>query len=75
MNIRIQLKRNKKEKNYSVIVTSKNTLKGRVIETLGYYNPEGNWSYLKINMKRFLYWLSNGADCSKRIIKILFINK
>lgn len=68
MSVKIKFSRRKHSKVYDLIVTSKKTL-----EVLGYYKPEGNWSFLKINLPRLIYWIDCGAICSKRVLKVLAI--
>lgn len=51
---------------YDIVVMST-----RVLETVGYYKPEGNWSFVKVNLKRVFYWINCGAVCSKRVLKII----
>lgn len=59
---------------YHVVVTdSRMKRDGRHIERLGYYNPSAAESEqtLRVDMERYAYWLSVGAQPSERVRKLV----
>ncbi|MFP7695905.1 30S ribosomal protein S16 [Trueperella sp. LYQ143] len=67
MAVRIRLKRMGKirEAHYRlVVVDQKKKRDGRVIEEIGYYNPNTEPSIIDINSERARYWISVGAQPS-----------
>ncbi len=64
----------KKRPFYHVVVTdSRNRRDGRYIERLGFFNPvaAGEEVRLKIDTERAKYWVSQGAQPSDRVAKLL----
>jgi small subunit ribosomal protein S16 len=64
----------KKKPFYHIVVTdSRNKRDGRSIERLGFFNPTatGQEVPLKLDMERIEYWLSQGAQTSDRVAKLL----
>ena len=64
----------KKRPLYHIVVTdSRNKRDGRYIERLGYFNPiaTGQEKKLDIDTERVDYWVSNGAQTSDRVSKLL----
>lgn len=64
----------KKRPFYHVVVTdSRNRRDGRYIERLGFFNPvaTGQEVRLKIDAERAQYWVSQGAQPSDRVAKLL----
>lgn len=71
MAVRIRLKRMGKirEPHYRVVVVDqKKKRDGRVIEEIGYYNPNEEPSVIDINSERARYWLSVGAQPSEAVL-------
>ena len=76
MSIKIRLSRigNKKKPFYRVvIIDSKSSRNGRIIERVGYYNPilEKGRKRVIIFKKRVIYWLKLGACPTNIVIRIL----
>ncbi|GMQ56926.1 30S ribosomal protein S16 [Vallitalea sediminicola] len=75
MAVRMRLKRMgaKKAPFYRIVVAdSRSPRDGKFIEQVGYYNPTKNPTDLKINEEVANKWLSNGAqpsDTVKRLLK------
>lgn len=44
---------------------------GRAIESIGRYNPQLEPSLIEINEERAKYWLSNGAQPSQPVYRLL----
>ena len=64
----------KKRPFYHIVVTdSRNKRDGHYIERLGYFNPiaTGQEKKLDIDAERVDYWVSNGAQTSERVSKLL----
>ena len=64
----------KKRPYYHIVVTdSRNKRDGRYIERLGYFNPIAtpNETALSIDRERLAYWVSNGAQASERVAKLI----
>ena len=56
-----------------VVTDSRNKRDGRLIERLGFYNPfaTGQDVPIKVDVDRINYWLSQGAQTSARVKKII----
>ncbi len=64
----------KKRPFYHIVVTdSRNPRGGRFIERVGFFNPVamGSETRLQVNGERVSYWLSQGAQASERVGKLL----
>jgi len=67
----------KKRPFYHIVVAdSRNKRDGRYIERLGYFNPlaRGQEQALKFNRERIDYWMSQGAQPSVRVAKLVKTN-
>ena len=55
------------------VADSRKPRDGRFIERVGYFNPisKGKEIRLEINQERVDYWLSQGANMSKRVLTLL----
>nr|WP_285895868.1 30S ribosomal protein S16 [Trueperella bernardiae] len=74
--VKIRLKRMGKirEVHYRVVVVdSRKKRDGRVIEEIGYYNPNTEPSVIDINSERARYWISVGAQPSEPVLAQLKI--
>ncbi|HIE02507.1 MAG TPA: 30S ribosomal protein S16 [Thiotrichaceae bacterium] len=64
----------KKRPFYHIVVTdSRNRRDGRFIERLGFFNPlaNGNKESLRLDIARAEYWVSVGAQPTKRVAKLI----
>lgn len=64
----------KKRPFYQVVVADKRRARdGRCIERIGYFNPiaSGKEIRLHLNFERIQYWLSQGAQPSERVQKLI----
>lgn len=64
----------KKRPFYNIVVTdSRNRRDGRFIERVGFFNPvaRGNEETLRIDQARVEYWVSQGAQTTERVAKLL----
>ncbi len=74
MSVKLRLTRVGKKKNpmYRVVVADERAPRdGRFIEIIGQYQPLDNPSVINIKDDRALYWLSEGAQPSETVQKIL----
>jgi small subunit ribosomal protein S16 len=72
--VRIRLRRTgtKKQASYRVVVADKESPRdGRFIETIGHYNPRTDPPTIEIKADRALYWLSQGAQPSNPVARML----
>ncbi len=72
--IRLARGGSKKRPFYHLTVTnSRNARDGRFIERVGFFNPiaAGAEVRLSVNEERVAYWLSQGAQPSERVAKLL----
>lgn len=72
--VRIRLRRMgaKKAPFYRIVVADKRSPRdGRFIESIGTYNPHTQPETVDLQMERAAYWLSNGAQPSDGVIRIL----
>ncbi len=72
--VKIRLRRmgKKKQPSYRVVVTdSRAPRDGRFIEIIGFYNPRTNPPTVQIKEDRALYWLSQGAQPTDAVARLL----
>jgi small subunit ribosomal protein S16 len=72
--VRIRLRRTgkKKQPSYRVVVAdSESPRDGRFIENIGFYNPRTEPITFEIQEDRALYWLSQGAQPSDAVARLL----
>lgn len=64
----------KKDPIWRVVVADQRSPRdGRVIETIGHYNPQTNPSTITIDEERARSWLARGAQPSNTVAKLLRI--
>ncbi|MGF1504632.1 MAG: 30S ribosomal protein S16 [Anaerolineae bacterium] len=72
--VRIRLRRvgARNQPSYRVVVANKRSPRdGRFIEAIGFYNPRTEPATVEIDEERALYWLSNGAQPSEAVERML----
>jgi small subunit ribosomal protein S16 len=72
--VRIRLRRTGKkgQPSYRVVVADKESPRdGRFIEIIGHYNPRTDPPTVQIDADRALYWLSQGAQPSDAVARML----
>jgi len=75
--VRLRLTRvgGRKDPVWRVVVADQRSKRdGRVIETIGHYNPQTNPSTIAIDEDRAREWLARGAQPSQTVRKLLRIN-
>jgi small subunit ribosomal protein S16 len=74
MTVKIRLKRTgmKKAPSYRIVVAdSRSPRDGRIIESIGWYNPRVEPSAVHINEEKALNWLKNGAQPTESVSILL----
>ena len=77
MAVRLRLTRvgGRKDPVWRVVVADQRSKRdGRVIETIGHYNPQTNPSTVVIDEDRARSWLARGAQPSQTVRKLLHIS-
>lgn len=72
--VRIRLRRvgAKKQPSYRIVVADAEAPRdGRFIEIIGHYNPRTEPETLHVEKERALYWLSQGAQPSEAVERLL----
>jgi small subunit ribosomal protein S16 len=72
--VRIRLRRQgaKKQPSYRVVVADQHAARdGRIIESIGFYNPRTEPETVQIDVERAKYWLSQGAQPSEGVARLL----
>jgi small subunit ribosomal protein S16 len=72
--VRIRLRRQgaKKQPTYRVVVADQRSPRdGRILENIGFYNPTTDPETFSIDAERATYWLSNGAQPSESVARLL----
>lgn len=74
VSIRLARGGSKKRPFYHLTVAdSRSARDSRFIERVGFFNPvaRGQEERLRVNQERLEYWISQGAQCSDRVAKLL----
>jgi len=72
--VRIRLRRTgaKKQASYRIVVADQRSPRdGKFLEILGWYNPRTDPPTFEINNERAHYWLSQGAQPSEAVARLL----
>lgn len=72
--LRIRLRRvgAKKQPSYRIVVTEREAPRdGAFLEIIGFYNPRTEPETVEINEERALHWLSEGAQPSDAVLRML----
>ena len=65
----------KKQPTYRIVAAdARSPRDGRFIEIIGHYDARRDPSVLKVDNERAIHWLSNGAQPSERVGKLLTIS-
>lgn len=74
MSVKIRLKRTGKKKapSYRIVVAdARSPRDGRIIESIGWYNPRTEPSEIHVDEGKVRYWLSNGAQPTDSVALLL----
>ena len=70
--IRLQRRGTKKTPHHRIVATERTrSQRGRVLETLGHYDPSFNPPKLALNEPRLGYWVSTGAQLSEAVAALV----
>jgi len=70
--IRLARRGSKKNPTYRIVVAdSRRARDGRFIESIGYYNPQGDPSLIVVDEEKAKKWLAVGAQPSDTVRKLL----
>ncbi len=72
--LRIRLRRvgAKKQPSYRIVVTEREAPRdGAFLEVIGFYNPRTEPETVEINEERALHWLSQGAQPTEAVMRML----
>jgi small subunit ribosomal protein S16 len=72
--VRIRLRRQgaMKQPTYRVVVADQRSPRdGRIVESIGFFNPRTEPETVQIDMERARYWISNGAQPSAAVERLL----
>ena len=70
--IRLQRRGTKKTPHHRIVVTDRQRAQGgRVLETVGHYNPAYEPPRFALNESRLAYWMSVGAQVSHAVTKLV----
>ena len=66
--IRLQRKGTKKAPHHRIVVTDRSrSQRGRVLETVGYYDPSYDPPKFSLEESRLVFWMSSGAQVSEAV--------
>ncbi len=77
MSVRLRLTRvgGKKDPIWRVVVADQRSPRdGRIIESVGQYNPQTDPSTVRLNEERVRHWLDHGAQPTPQVRKLLKIS-
>ena len=70
--IRLQRRGTKKTPHHRIVATDRSRSQGgRVLETLGHYDPSFNPPRFALNEPRLVYWITSGAQVSTAVAALV----
>ena len=70
--IRLQRRGTKKVPHHRIVVTERTRSQGgRILETLGHYDPSFNPPRVALNESRMVFWTSTGAQVSPTVASLV----
>ena len=70
--IRLQRRGTKKMPHHRIVVTDRSRAQsGRILETLGYYDPSFDPPHMSLDESRLSSWVSSGAQVSEALSHLL----
>lgn len=70
--IRLQRRGTKKMPHHRIVVTDRSRAQsGRILETLGYYDPSFDPPHVSLDESRLSFWVSSGAQVSEALSHLL----
>ena len=70
--VRLQRRGTKKKPHHRIVATERTrSQRGRILETLGYYDPSYKEPLFSLNESRLAHWVSSGAQVSEATSKLI----
>lgn len=70
--VRLQRRGTKKTPHHRIVVTDRQRAQGgRVLETLGHYDPSYEPPKFALNESRLAHWMSSGAQVSEAVMNLV----
>ena len=70
--VRLQRRGTKKAPHHRIVVADRqHAQRGRVLETLGYYDPSYEPPRFSLDESRLVFWVSSGAQVSQAVTKLV----
>ena len=70
--IRLQRRGTKKKPHHRIVATDRQrSQRGRILETLGYYDPSYDPPRFSLDESRFTSWLTSGAQVSEAVARLV----
>ena len=70
--IRLQRRGTVKKPHHRIVATDRQRAqRGRILETLGYYDPSYNPPRFSLNQSRLVFWVSSGAQLSDAVASLV----
>ncbi|OHC73596.1 MAG: 30S ribosomal protein S16 [Rhodospirillales bacterium RIFCSPLOWO2_01_FULL_65_14] len=70
--VRLERRGTKKTPHHRIVVTERNRAQGgRVLETLGYYDPSATPVKFSLDETRLVFWRSSGAQVSEAVALLI----
>jgi small subunit ribosomal protein S16 len=70
--IRLQRRGTKKAPHHRIVVADRATAQGgRVLETLGHYDPSFEPPHFALDESRMVFWVSSGAQVSEAVSRLV----
>ncbi len=70
--VRLQRRGTKKKPHHRIVVTDRSRAqRGRILETVGYYDPSYNPPRFSLDHERLAFWVSSGAQVSEALSHVM----
>ena len=70
--VRLQRRGTKKRPHHRIVATERTrSQRGRVLETIGYYDPSQKEPMFSLDEQRLAFWISSGAQVSDATAKLI----
>jgi small subunit ribosomal protein S16 len=70
--VRLQRRGTKKTPHHRIVATDRlRSQRGRILETLGYYDPSWDPPRFSLNESRLVFWVSSGAQVSHAVASLV----
>ena len=70
--VRLQRRGTKKTPHHRIVATDRSRSQGgRILETLGYYDPSYEPPHFEVDESRLVFWVSSGAQVSDALARLV----